>query len=63
MKVRWENDWPIFNENQKLQLSFESHQEPVLEVVNWRDDFSSDALSLGWYTKSRPGHSLHSNDY
>lgn len=53
LKVKWENDWPIFNQGQKLQLSFESHQEPAPRTTDWQDGFQSPTLSPGWYTKSR----------
>lgn len=52
IKVKWVNDWPVFNEGQKLQLSFESHQEPIASNPNWRDDFGNKDMALGWYSKS-----------
>ncbi|GAB7347030.1 hypothetical protein MBLNU459_g3175t2 [Dothideomycetes sp. NU459] len=55
MKVTWgDDDWPIFNEGRKLQLSFESYQKPAPTTSDWRQDFSAQALPLGWYTKNTP---------
>lgn len=51
MKVNWLDGWPQFNGGQKLQLSFESHQQPCFPEPNWRDDFDGDVTTLGWYTK------------
>lgn len=53
MEVSWENDWPIFNRGEKLQLMFEAEATPAQPVSEWRDGFQeSECLALGWYHKS-----------
>jgi beta-xylosidase len=49
----WEDDWPIINGGQKIQLQ---PQAPGLFLkehdATWRDDFKDAELGLGWYRKS-----------
>ncbi|KAH7073143.1 glycosyl hydrolase [Paraphoma chrysanthemicola] len=55
LPVRWENDWPIFNEGKAITLQMQGprayqHEEDK----EWRDDFIGDELGLGWYRKNTP---------
>lgn len=52
MRVRWVDDWPVFDEGRSLQLDFQSSQDAVTPDYNWREDFNSESLTLGWYNKS-----------
>ncbi|KAI5270802.1 glycosyl hydrolase [Aureobasidium subglaciale] len=55
MDVTWEDDWPIFNQGSKLQLSFGAEADPVPPILKWRDSFeASEHLALGWYHKNTP---------
>jgi beta-xylosidase len=51
-KVSWIDDWPLVNNGQKLQLSFEAPQNPASISQSWRDDFDQEELAVGWYNKS-----------
>lgn len=54
LPVRWENDWPIFNEGKPVMLQMEGPASNTIhEEKRWRDDFTSDKLALGWYRKSK----------
>ncbi|KAF1849569.1 glycoside hydrolase family 43 protein [Cucurbitaria berberidis CBS 394.84] len=76
LPVRWEENWPIFNEGKPVTLQMSGPNTYELnEDKRWRDDFTSDKLSLGWYRKNtpvrqdfslkaRPGHlTLHGGPY
>ncbi|KAK2772820.1 hypothetical protein FQN53_004425 [Emmonsiellopsis sp. PD_33] len=53
--VRWENDWPIFNNGEKCPLVGSA---PGLYKLShrteWRDGFSKPEMELGWYRKNTP---------
>ncbi|KAL4778427.1 glycosyl hydrolase [Aspergillus varians] len=55
LPVIWQNDWPIINAGQKITLTNDS---PLLyqynHPVEWRDDFNSPTMQLGWYRKTTP---------
>ncbi|KAF2855361.1 glycoside hydrolase family 43 protein [Plenodomus tracheiphilus IPT5] len=75
--VRWENNWPIFNEGQPVTLKMTGPKMyEIQDDKRWRDAFTSDQLAVGWYRKvntpartdysltDRPGHlSLHGGPY
>ncbi|KAH9874842.1 hypothetical protein J1614_004329 [Plenodomus biglobosus] len=76
LPVRWENDWPIFNEGRPVTLKMKGPKMyEVQENKRWRDDFTGDKLAPGWYRKNtpartdfsltdRPGHlTLHGGPY
>ncbi|CAI7677739.1 hypothetical protein N7533_003380 [Penicillium manginii] len=53
--VSWENDWPVINGGNKITLQSTGpglYQHIV--PVQWRDDFSSPSMQLGWYRKNTP---------
>ncbi|KAL4975285.1 glycosyl hydrolase [Aspergillus desertorum] len=53
--VTWENDWPVVNSKQRITLIVDSpHLYHYTPSVNWRDDFASETLQLGWYRKNTP---------
>jgi len=53
LPVRWENDWPIFNEGNPVTLQMQGPNTYVFEEEKkWKDNFTSDELGLGWYRKS-----------
>jgi beta-xylosidase len=53
LPVRWENDWPIFNEGKPVTLQMSGPNAYMLEDdKRWRDDFDGVNLGLGWYRKS-----------
>jgi beta-xylosidase len=55
MDVDWKDDWPIFNQGQKIQLTFEADAEPVPDASEWRDSFEQGKdLAPGWYHKNTP---------
>ncbi|KAF1835200.1 putative glycosyl hydrolase, partial [Decorospora gaudefroyi] len=55
LPIRWENDWPIFNESQPVTLQMSGPNTYMLEEdKKWRDDFTSEKLTLGWYRKNTP---------
>ncbi|XP_014551561.1 glycoside hydrolase family 43 protein [Bipolaris victoriae FI3] len=55
LPVRWENDWPIFNEGKAVALRMEAPNGYVVEDdKRWRDDFTGIKLGLGWYRKNTP---------
>ncbi|KAL4749101.1 hypothetical protein BDW72DRAFT_214320 [Aspergillus terricola var. indicus] len=53
--VTWENDWPVVNSKRRITLAIDSpHLYHYTSSVEWRDDFTSDTLQLGWYRKNTP---------
>ncbi|KAL4927335.1 glycoside hydrolase family 43 protein [Aspergillus undulatus] len=53
--VDWADDWPVINGGQKITLSVDSpHLYHYTPPVQWRDDFTSQELQLGWYRKNTP---------
>lgn len=51
--VSWENDWPIINGGNKITLRSTGPGLYQYNIpIEWRDDFSSPKLQLGWYRKS-----------
>ncbi|PNS14088.1 hypothetical protein CAC42_6601 [Sphaceloma murrayae] len=74
--VRWDGDWPTFNEGRSLALEMTGPGKYVAEdVQKWRDEFVGSHLGLGWYRKNtpyiedvslveKPGHlTLHGSPY
>lgn len=54
LPVRWENDWPIFNERKPVTLKMEGEGlYGIQDEQGWKDNFQSKKLSLGWYRKSK----------
>lgn len=54
--VKWENDWPVFNNGQKVSLQGSAPGLYQIQHKNsWMDDFSKPELRIGWYRKSTPG--------
>lgn len=61
MDVDWKDDWPTFNQGQKIQLRFAADALPVSSAPEWRDSFEqSKDLALGWYHKNTPLKREHS---
>lgn len=61
LPVRWEDDWPVFNEGRPvaLQMAVPNANVYVLdEEKGWKADFSTEELGLGWYRKSTHIHRL-----
>ncbi|KAF1945298.1 hypothetical protein EJ02DRAFT_419575 [Clathrospora elynae] len=59
LPVRWKDDWPIFNKGNPITLKMTGPNAYVLqEDKAWKDDFTSDKLSLGWYRKNFQPESL-----
>jgi beta-xylosidase len=55
MPVRWENDWPVFNEGKPVTLQMAGpNMYNLLEDKRWKDGFTSNELSIGWYRKNTP---------
>ncbi|KAF2033914.1 hypothetical protein EK21DRAFT_57706 [Setomelanomma holmii] len=55
LPVRWENDWPIFNDGIPVTLQMTGPRAYERdEDKSWRDDFDRNELSLGWYRKNTP---------
>ncbi|KAL5043039.1 hypothetical protein BDW71DRAFT_131257 [Aspergillus fruticulosus] len=53
--VTWENNWPVVNSKQRITLAVDSlHLYHYTLSVEWRDDFTSETLQLGWYRKNTP---------
>jgi beta-xylosidase len=53
LPIRWENDWPIFNEGRPVTLQMSGPNKYMLdEDKAWKDNFSGVRLGLGWYRKS-----------
>lgn len=53
LPIRWENNWPIFNEGRPVTLQMQASKLYELkENKRWRDDFKGEELNLGWYRKS-----------
>lgn len=62
MPVRWENNWPVFNEGNPVTLQMSGPVAYTLqEDKKWREDFTSDKLSLGWYRKSEFSYRVYRN--
>lgn len=61
VKVDWEDDWPIFNDEKNIELLTASHdmKVQVAQPQLWTADFSQKELEIGWYTK-REHHALPS---
>lgn len=54
LPVRWEDDWPVFNEGKPVTLQMTGPNMYTLqEEKSWKADFSGESLSLGWYRKSK----------
>lgn len=54
LPVRWEDDWPIFNESKPISLKMDVPNTYLLEDdKRWKDDFTGIRLGLGWYRKSK----------
>ncbi|KAL4919274.1 concanavalin A-like lectin/glucanase domain-containing protein, partial [Aspergillus aurantiobrunneus] len=53
--VDWVDDWPVVNGGRTITLTDDS---PLLyhysAPIDWRDDFTSPTLQLGWYRKNTP---------
>lgn len=61
LPVRWEDDWPIFNEGKPITLRLQGPNKYELEEKKpWRDNFVGEKLSLGWYRKSNL---FHTHEY
>ncbi|KAF2831844.1 glycosyl hydrolase [Ophiobolus disseminans] len=55
LPVRWENDWPIFNDGKPVTLQMQGPRMYELEEIKtWKDDFTSEEFTLGWYRKNTP---------
>ncbi|KAF2130909.1 glycoside hydrolase family 43 protein [Dothidotthia symphoricarpi CBS 119687] len=55
LPVRWEDDWPIFNEGKPVTLQMNGPGMYTLQEDKvWKDDFAGEELSLGWYRKNTP---------
>ncbi|OAL55251.1 beta-xylosidase [Pyrenochaeta sp. DS3sAY3a] len=55
LPVRWEDDWPVFNEGRPVALQMTGPNVYVLdEKKGWKADFSGEELGLGWYRKNTP---------
>ncbi|KAL4742679.1 glycosyl hydrolase [Aspergillus similis] len=53
--VTWENNWPVVNSKRRITLAIDSpHLYHYAASAEWRDDFTSDTLQLGWYRKNTP---------
>ena len=55
--VEWANDWPIFNQGQKVSLTITTPhliQSDAPSPPTWRDNFDTPTLQLGWYRKNTP---------
>ncbi|BCS28617.1 glycoside hydrolase family 43 protein [Aspergillus puulaauensis] len=53
--VDWVDDWPVVNAGKKITLHSNSpHLYEYSPPVEWRDDFSSPTMQLGWYRKNTP---------
>ncbi|KKK13966.1 glycosyl hydrolase, partial [Aspergillus rambellii] len=53
--LAWENDWPVLNGGGKITLHYGGPQLYQFQhPVEWRDDFASSTLQLGWYRKNTP---------
>jgi beta-xylosidase len=53
--MHWENDWPVFNNGNKISLRGSAKGDYKLHPSNARrDNFEHDAMELGWYRKSTP---------
>lgn len=64
VSVDWVDDWPVFNNGQKITLQSSSQtqlHEQIPEI--WTEEFSNPNLQLGWYRKSKPTVSLHNQKY
>lgn len=53
--VTWENNWPVVNSKRRITLAIDTpHLYHYTSSVEWRDDFTSHTLQLGWYRKNTP---------
>ncbi|GAB7366463.1 hypothetical protein MBLNU230_g8258t1 [Neophaeotheca triangularis] len=53
LPVKWQDDWPIFNEGSPIQLHGQGPGMHELQHdVRWTDDFTK--KQLGWYRKNTP---------
>ncbi|KAL4803136.1 glycosyl hydrolase [Aspergillus unguis] len=54
--VSWQNDWPVVNSGKGIvTLNIDTPQlYEYTPPVDWRDDFASEELQLGWYRKNTP---------
>lgn len=53
--VDWVDDWPVVNSGKKITLHNNSpHLYEYSPPVEWRDDFTSPTMQLGWYRKNTP---------